>query len=202
GENLQSYLQNHMPLDIAVGTSYEYSNLGMGILGYTLAQMANTTYEDLLKNTLTSPLDMTQTTTLLTNVDPELLVTPRTRQGEITSHWNFDETMSGAGSVKSSVQDMAKFIQYNFRNDEIVNRAQQAAFTIDNNLSMGLGWLIYEDEVFRIHTHDGGTGGFSSILMMDKEKQIGVIVLSNVANYDEGISPLCNDFILELYGRL
>jgi CubicO group peptidase (beta-lactamase class C family) len=197
-ENLKSYLQNHIVLNNTSGTTYEYSNLGTGLLGYSLAQKRNTTFETLLKTIIFDPLDMTSTTTRLENVDGSKLVEPRDIEGNIVSHWNFAETMSGAGSAKSSVTDMAKFIQKNFEDDEVYNLPQEMTFDREDNLSMGLGWIIFDDGIYKILSHDGGTGGYSSMLMLDKSKQIGVIVLSNVENYHNAISPLCNDFIVEI----
>jgi hypothetical protein len=37
-----------------------------------------------------------------------------------------------------------------------------------NNTYIGLGWGIIEDRDFTVLAHDGSTGGFTSILMLDK----------------------------------
>ncbi|WP_375562745.1 serine hydrolase domain-containing protein [Bernardetia sp. OM2101] len=197
-DNLKSYLQNHIILNATSGTKYEYSNLGAGILGYSLAKKRSSTFEELLQSTIFQPLRMHNTTTLIEQVDATKLVEPRDINGQVVSHWNFAETLSGGGSIKSSVTDMAKFIQKNFENDVVYNLPQVKTFKNEDNLHIGLGWYIYQDDEFTIYTHDGGTGGFSSMLMLDKNKKIGVIVLSNVEDYHNSISPLCNDFILEI----
>jgi D-alanyl-D-alanine-carboxypeptidase/D-alanyl-D-alanine-endopeptidase len=41
------------------GASYEYSNLGFGLLGYALAQSAHTTYGALTDDVILKPLGMT-----------------------------------------------------------------------------------------------------------------------------------------------
>ncbi len=197
-ENLQSYLQNHISLSAPSGTQYEYSNLGMGILGYTLAQKRNSTFEEMLQSVVFEPLDMNSTTTNLEAVEISQLVEPMDLNGNIVSHWNFAETMSGAGSIKSTVTDMAKFIQKNFEDDVVYNLPQIETINSNDNLKVGLGWNIFEGDGYAIHLHDGGTGGFSSILMLDKGKKIGVVVLSNVADYARAIDPICNDLILEI----
>lgn len=197
-DNLKNYLQNHVVLNAPSGTLYEYSNLGVGILGYILAQKNNSTYEQLVKSKIFNPLGMNNSTTLLTNVETSKLVEPRDINGNIVSHWNFAETMAATGSIKSSVQDMTKFIEQNFENDAVYNLPQQTTFDRGNNLYMGLGWTIYEADGYRLMIHDGGTGGFSSILMLDKNKRIGVVILANVENFHESITPMCNDFILEI----
>ncbi len=141
---------------------------------------------------------MNSSTTLLENVDPSRLVEPRDINGEVVSYWNFAEPISAAGSVKSSVTDLAVFIRKNFEDDIVYDLPREKTFDLGDNLHMGLGWLIFEQADFVINTHNGGTGGFSSILMLDKNKRIGVIVLSNVEDFHDSISPVCNDLILEI----
>ncbi|MEL7159825.1 MAG: serine hydrolase domain-containing protein, partial [Bacteroidota bacterium] len=195
-ENLRSYLENHLVLNAPSGTKYEYSNLGTGILGYSLAQKRNTTFEDLLQSIVFRPLAMNSSTTVLANVDPSRLVEPRDINGNLVSHWNFTEPVTAAGSIKSSVADLVKFMEQNFADDAVYNLPKEKTFDRGNGLHMGLGWVIFEQGDYVINTHDGGTGGFSSILMLDKGKRIGVVVLSNVEDFHDSISPLCNDLIL------
>lgn len=197
-ENLQSYLENQVVLNAESGTAYEYSNLGMGILGYVLAQKRDDSIEELMQEIIFEPLGMSNSTTLLENVDAADLVEPRDINGNIVSHWNFSETTSAAGSAKSTVTDMVKFLQKNFTDDAVYNLPQQKTFDQGSNLHSGLGWGIYEENNFSLLLHDGGTGGFTSILILDKEKEIGVITLSNVQDFDGSITPMANDFILEM----
>ncbi|WP_103072162.1 serine hydrolase domain-containing protein [Aquimarina sediminis] len=199
-DNLKSYLQNHVVLNSVSGTTYEYSNIGTGILGYTIAQKRNTTYEEMVQNIILNPLHMNSTTSLLENVDPSKLVKPRDQNGNIIQYWNFAETMTGAGSLKSSVSDMVKFIRKNFEDDPLYNLPQEKTFDRGDDSYMGLGWGIIEDEdsIFRVLLHDGGTGGFSSMLMLDKNKKTGVIILSNVKDYESKVGAMCNDFFLEI----
>lgn len=196
-ENLKSYLQNHIVLDNKSNDVYQYSNLGTGLLAYSLAKKRNTTVDDMMKNIIFNPLEMHNTSSLLNNIDTSKLVEPKDINGNTVSHWNFAETMSGGGSIKSSVADMIKFIKKNFENNTTYNLPQKDTFKISDNLSIGLGWLIYKDDNFTIHNHDGSTGGFTSMLMLDKNKKTGVIVLANVENYNK-ITPLCNDLFLKI----
>ncbi|TCI92278.1 serine hydrolase domain-containing protein [Tenacibaculum sp. M341] len=196
--NLKSYLQNHVTLSNPIGSTYEYSNIATGILGYCLAKKRNTTYEELLQELIFKPLNMNSSTTLLNKVNISDLIEPRNINGEIQSHWNFTETTTATGSIKSSVKDMEKFIRKNFENNPVYNLPQQKTFEKETDNYVGLGWGIYESEDFSLLAHDGGTGGFSSILIMDKNKKIGVLILSNVEDYHEKITPMCNDFIIEL----
>ncbi|TXF89122.1 beta-lactamase family protein [Neolewinella aurantiaca] len=197
-ENLQSYLQNHLVLSAASGTEYSYSNLGTGLLGYALAQKRNTTYEELVQRTVLSPLGMEQTTSVLENTDTTKLVEPRDQNGDIVPHWNFSEITTGAGSLKSSAEDMTRFIRKNFENDAVYDLPQETTFNRDDNFALGLGWTIFEEGEFSLLVHDGGTGGFSSILILDKNKRTGVILLANVADYTTVLTSLGNALFLEV----
>ncbi|MCK8522966.1 beta-lactamase family protein [Aquimarina sp. D1M17] len=184
--NFESYFQNHVFLNSESGTNYEYSNLGFGTLGYILAQKRGTSFEGLLGDLIFEPLKMTSSTTLLEKVDISKLIPALGPEGNTTLNWNFRDTMSGAGSIKSSVIDLEKFVRKNFEDDEEYNLPQQATFERVKGLSIGLGWEILESEGFRILSHGGGTGGYSSYLTMDKNNKKAVIVLSNVS----GVGPL------------
>lgn len=127
---------------------------------------------------------MTSSTTLLEKVDISKLIPALGPEGNTTLNWNFRDTMSGAGSIKSSVIDLEKFVRKNFEDDEEYNLPQQATFERVKGLSIGLGWEILESEGFRILSHGGGTGGYSSYLTMDKNNKKAVIVLSNVSGVD------------------
>ncbi|WP_442267601.1 serine hydrolase domain-containing protein [Tenacibaculum sp. ZS6-P6] len=197
-ENLKSYLQNHVVLNNPSGTVYEYSNIATGILGYSLARKRNTTYEELLQDLIFNPLGMNSSTTLLNNVDASRLVEPRDINGNIKSYWNFAEIITATGSIKSSVSDMEKFIRKNFENDAIYNLPQQKTFKKETDQHVGLGWGISDHEDFSLLQHDGGTGGFSSILFIDKSNEIGVLVLINVEEYHETIVPMATNFLIEL----
>ncbi len=200
--NLESYFQNHVDLNAPNGTQYEYSNLGMGLLGYILAKKANTSFEMLMNDIIFNPLQMTSTSTLLTNVDPTDLVSGLDKDGAIVSNWNFAETMSGAGSIKSSIADLEKFVRKNFEDDPIYNLPQATTFNIAEGFKIGLGWHIIEDEGFRVLVHDGGTAGYTSQMMIDKTNKRAVIVLSNVSATthpdSQNIAELCSSLLEQI----
>ena len=61
-----------LPRDI--GSKYEYSNLGMGLLGHTLALKAGKSYYDLLNDRILTPLRMG---------DTEIILSPRLEDGAL-----------------------------------------------------------------------------------------------------------------------
>ena len=192
--NLESYYQNHIQLNASSGTQYEYSNLGVGTLGYILSKKRGVSYEELLQSLILEPLQMTNSTTLLSNVDASKLVIGQDEEGNTTPNWDFTDAMAGTGSIKSSLVDMEKFVRKNFENDAVYNLPQEVTFNItqdqEQNTSMGLGWEILETGGFKVHRHDGGTGGYRSYLMMDKSNRKAVLVLSNLSVYHDNVENI------------
>jgi len=183
-ELLENYLDNVVVLNNPIGTQYEYSNLGMGLLGYILSKKTGKTYENLLKETIFEPLQMLNSTTLLSTIDQTQLVLGLDENGNVRSNWNFTNAAAGTGAIKSSVSDMGKFIHKNFENDIVYNFPQTATYTIGEGYEIGLAWNILNDEGFTIFLHNGGTGGYRSSLALDKNNKKAVIVLSNVSGFN------------------
>ena len=64
-EQLYEFLSSYQ-LTRDIGSKYEYSNLGGGLLGYVLARRAGKSYEDLVESRICAPLGMSNTRITLT----------------------------------------------------------------------------------------------------------------------------------------
>lgn len=198
---LTQYLQQEIKLNQDPGTTYEYSNLGAGILGFQLAMISNTSYEALLKEHLFIPYSMTNSTSQRENIKSDV-VKGLNPDGNITSHWDFD-ALAGGGAIFSTVEDLSKFAfaQFDAKNTELTH-THKSTFQINENLAIGLGWHILKrlngDEVI---WHNGGTGGYSSSMALDVKNKNGIIILSNVSAFHEHmhyIEQLCFGLLTSL----
>jgi CubicO group peptidase (beta-lactamase class C family) len=181
--DLTTYLTKNMALNQAPGTKNEYSNLGAGILGFELALIANTTYEDLLQEKIFSTYNMTNSTSQGEKVKVNL-VKGQNAEGEVTSNWDFD-SLAGGGSILSTVEDLSKFglAQFNEENAELA-LTQQPTFKISENMSIGLGWhVLKRKNGGELIWHNGGTGGYTSSMALDLEHNNGIIILSNASAF-------------------
>jgi len=93
--------------------------------------------------------------------------------------------LAGAGAIRSSVNDMIKFIKANLkRDDKPLTRALHLSHVkrhnMENGLSMGLGWHLGRDG--NTLWHNGGTGGYHAWLAISPDRKVGVVVLANTAN--------------------
>ena len=78
-EDLHSFLDGHN-LAHTPGERFEYSNLAMGLLGHLLARQQNKTYEQLLRERISSPLKMASTTITLNKQQRARLASPYTQR--------------------------------------------------------------------------------------------------------------------------
>ena len=94
---LYAFLSSYsLPRDI--GSQYEYSNLGGGLLGHVLALRAGTDYGALVRQSITGPLGMTSTTIALTPEEKARLAIGHDAALARTSNWDIP-TLAGASGV-------------------------------------------------------------------------------------------------------
>ncbi|MCD6066193.1 MAG: beta-lactamase [Bacteroidetes bacterium] len=183
--DLMMYLKNEK-LKREIGKEYEYSNTGVGLLGYVLSKQRKMTYEELLIREICNKLNMNDTRTVL-NEDQKKRRVKSYSQGKETPDFSFDSPFTGAGAIYSSVGDMFKFIEANLYPEKTSIQKDlvlaQQAHKIDKYLSMGLAWDIStvtnHKETVTVIGHSGNTMGTSSFIILSKEKKLAVVVFAN-----------------------
>jgi len=181
--DLRNYL-NNLQLLTTPGVNYEYSNLGMGLIGYLLERITGKTYSELLQERIFTPLEMTQT--VCTEAD---FVTDNIAQGYFgsteTDMYIWSPVFASAGTIKSNLHDMMNYLIENIEYENSVLKeplilTKERTFSVDENLYLGLGWhLTIDGEGDEIYWHNGGTKGFSSFIAYNNSTKDGVVVLIN-----------------------
>lgn len=182
---LNTFLNNHQ-LKRLPG-QYEYSNVGMGVLGNALAQKTGTTYEKLVIARICNPLDMTDTRITLTDEMKSRMATPYDANLTETKNWDLP-SVAGAGAFRSTCDDMLSFAvaSMNYQAKPLgaaFALAHQKQFSSPNSPSVGLAWHIAKDDISR--WHNGGTGGYASMMVVIPDSGIAVVVLSNTGAYNQ-----------------
>ncbi|MDB5039277.1 MAG: Beta-lactamase [Candidatus Eremiobacteraeota bacterium] len=164
------------------GAQFEYSNLGIGLLGDALADCAHTAYPRLVQARVFGPLGMRETSALpigaLTPVQSGLLVVGRTVDGTPAAPWNFD-AIAPAGAIRSNVHDMLQYVRCNLGLGPLAKTclyAQQPRSTFPGN-QIGLVW--WTGGLVPIVHHGGDTSGFHASVAISPDHQRGVVVLAN-----------------------
>lgn len=181
-EQLYTFLSNYT-LSRDIGSAYEYSNLGVGLLGHILARQAGKTYEQLIVERISKPLGMKNTCITLSLKQKSRLARPN-GGGKKNVNWDFD-CLEGCGAVRSTARDMLRFMaaNMNLRKTPLhkaMERSHQGRIeTGVPKLAIALGWHIWSRHGPEIIWHNGGTGGYHSFCGFVPSKNLGVVVLAN-----------------------
>ena len=162
------------------GASYEYSNLGFGLLGTALSQSAHTSYGALVERTILSPLGMTMSSTTFTDAMLAHLAPGHDAAGNPAKNWDFD-ALAGAGAIRSTANDMLRYLKANMGIDRTpltaaMKFAQQPIGDMDKDTRIGLAWMTTSKGVV---WHNGGTGGYRSFIGFTTDGRHGVVILAN-----------------------
>ncbi|MCL5247759.1 beta-lactamase family protein [Cellulophaga sp. 20_2_10] len=198
-KELEDYVTNQ--LELSNKGKYQYSNLGAGLLGYTLRKIENDTYESLLQNKIFSKYDMQNSTTNITTIKGNL-VKGLNNEGIEVPNWDL-AVLAGAGAIFSTVEDLSQFAisQFDYSNKEL-ELTKEKTFELNENMDIGLGWHILKNKSDNFwYWHNGGTGGYSSSMAIDVKTNNGIIILSNVSAFNPNmgnIDKLCFELMKTL----
>lgn len=184
--DLTAFLASYtLPRDI--GSAYEYSNLGFGLLGRALAFRAGVGFETLVRRRILDPLGMSDTRITLTPSMHGRLAPGHTEGGAPTANWDFP-TLPAAGALRSTVDDMLTYIHANADSTSaplgptlaLTHSARRPAGS--PAMQIGLAWnRIRTPSGNTIVWHNGETGGYHSFTGYDETTGTGVVVLTNTA---------------------
>lgn len=162
---------------------FSYSNFGYAVLGLALEQVYQTDYTSLVNNFVQNDLNMPHT-----HISNDQTKLPNGWD------WSANDAYLCAGALVSTMDDMLIYADHLLKGDPAVleeackpisridatsNRYASSGLRMD---SIGSAWI--RDEQNGIIWHNGGTGHYSCYLGFDPQRQIAVVVLTNLApNY-------------------
>jgi serine-type D-Ala-D-Ala carboxypeptidase/endopeptidase len=178
-DQLYAFLSNHQ-LKYDVGLHYQYSNLGVGLLGHLLTLKAQGTYEDLVRTRICEPLGMEDTRITLTPSMKARLAQGHNELGVPTSNWDLP-TLAGAGALRSTAKDLLKFLAANLclAKTPLAPAMERAQGSTQGLNTIRIGWRVNAKGANLIFSHAGGTGGYNSFVCFDRQRMRGVVVLTN-----------------------
>jgi CubicO group peptidase (beta-lactamase class C family) len=169
------------------GVQFQYSNLGMSLLGHVLELKAGTNFESLVLNRICRPLQMDSTCIKLT---PELkarLATGHDEKGKRTASYDL-QVMAGAGALLSSANDLLKYVSANLDLKEssltpLMKKSQAIRHRAEPEFgNTAMPWWdsgVYQPPGMELIGHGGGTDGCSAFIGLDLKQRRGVVVLAN-----------------------
>lgn len=174
--------------------NFNYSNFGISTLGLVLEKVYNRNYDKMLKEFF-KELNMNNTSVA-------------TSQGNLVGYWkwNKDDGYIPTGAIISNIEDMSKYLEILITSDESyiiktqepltdVNAVNEIYKLFDVNIDkVGMTWMI--DNKNNIIWHNGSTTNFNSYIGYNKEKKVGVVILSNIAAKNDVNMTLIGNKIL------
>ena len=183
---------------------YGYQNIMYLAAGQAVAKVAGKPWDDVVRERIFQPLGMTATNTStralasVTNVasphqdiDDTLRVIP----------WHNIDNIAPAGSINSSVSDMAKWLRFHLGEGKVSGKQLIGAAALAEThtpqvvvqrsadakainpfthlASYGMGWTISDYRGRELQQHGGNIDGMSALAALVPEEKLGVVVLTN-----------------------
>lgn len=168
----------------------DYSNFGYGVLGYLVAGAAERDYTTLIEEELFAALGMP--TARIDSWANDQQAPPLNASGEQTASWTLN-ALRAAGAARGSLADAIAFTRASMAactQTDALSQAnclaqQSTGVGVPGGATMGLGWIRTTQNEATAVWHNGGTGGFTTFLGFNPETNTGLVLLSNVADFDQ-----------------
>lgn len=199
-EDLYSFLASLKTLH--PGT-YNYSNLGFGLLGTVLENVTHSTYSSLVQQYIFHPLGMNNS--YVDMVEKNADTATGFLNGKPVDYWLFD-CLGGAGSIKSNAEDMLTYLEACLSSPEpafgnAVREALQQRAVVGLGMHIGYAWHSIDNLPHPAWWHNGGTYGFSSFAAIEPQSKTAIILFSNTFNVNNQLDLLSVELLILLTGK-
>jgi CubicO group peptidase (beta-lactamase class C family) len=155
-----------------------YSNLGFMLLGHAVAAAAGMPYARLVRERLAQPLGMAGVRVPSTpdGLGPHS-VAGTGRRGRTVAAWT-GEALAPAGGIRATADDLARLL------GALLDGSAPGLAALDPvarlagpGVRIGAAWLTTTNAGRELTWHNGGTGGFRSLVAVDREANRGVALV-------------------------
>ncbi|WP_420574341.1 serine hydrolase domain-containing protein [Kordia sp.] len=163
--------------------SYRYSNIGYILLGQILETVYGKSYEEILNEKITTPLQLSNTLTTDFNV-PHTTV-GYNRKGGTQEFFTWNPAIGAAGLIKSNTSDMITYVKAVLQEETTIGKAAlrtEQLLHVEDGDGIGLGLVIVEDSGNTLYLKTGDTLGQASLLCYNRAKNWGIVIFLNQAN--------------------
>lgn len=190
----------NQPLAFKPGSTYSYCNSGYFLLGMIIEKVTGISWEENVRQLILAPLAMDHSGFDFNGLkDPEKatgyqILNEDRQQADII----WDATVSyAAGSIYSTTGDLLRWSKAIVEKRLLPSASWNTAFTPHLH-GYGYGWEVDSLSGERYVGHGGGIPGFSSHMLVFPEKDLEIVVLSNVHEntFVEPISKILASIVL------
>jgi CubicO group peptidase (beta-lactamase class C family) len=195
-----------IPLGYSMRSQFVYQNVMYATAGHVEGLLTGSSWDDLIKRRIFGPLGMNETVTSTRQLPAGGdVATPHARVNDtlIAIPWRNLDAVGPAGSVNSSVSDMARWIRALLDSGRVGSGGKRlvsaptfsALFTpqaiVPNDfypawseikphvVTYGMGWFLFDYQGHRVAMHTGSIDGMSAIVGLLPDDRVGVVVLEN-----------------------
>lgn len=162
---------------------FNYSNFGLAVVGAVLSEIYQEDYTTLINNYISEELGLRSTKI-------------SDGSGDLGNYWDWldSDAYMPAGALTSTIEDMLEYAQlqmnetpeYLSASHELlaeINATSSSNAKMNIHMdSIGAAWIF--DTENNIIWHNGGTDNYNCYLGFDPDKQIAIVILSNLSpNY-------------------
>lgn len=171
---------------------FKYSNLGYTILGRLIEEVSETSYKDYVENNIINKIGLKDTYVDIENKAERDLATGYGRDIPGFEREKFKnpstKSMASATGFISNVNDLCKFMSAQFLSNDLLlkkdikremQRIQWIEETGNETITFGIGYEIWKLDDVTLRGHGGGFPGFITRIAFDREKEIGMAILTN-----------------------
>jgi D-alanyl-D-alanine carboxypeptidase len=164
------------------GEKAEYSNSGYLLLGYIVEKVGGKSYQEALKQRITSKIGLKDTYLGAGLIDASK---NESLSYSFVADWKLEtETHlsipGGAGAIISTSNDLTRFIQALY-DGKIVSKESLEQMKPKDRYGLGINQYPLGDKTF--YGHGGGIDGFRSLLVYLPEEKLALAYTSNGVNY-------------------
>lgn len=183
----------------SIGSHLLYSNFAMMVMSSAVARAFEGDFEEALVKRLFTPLKM----------DGAFVERPRSQRpvvvghkssGQVTSDWHITNNLAGVGMVRATLDDMVKYAQAHLGQADAALLAPILLTQKPLRESLGMNWGLTKVQGHDLVGHEGATGGFSSLLMLEPKTQRAAIILSDTSLANLGSLGMVGRAILGIDG--
>ena len=191
----------HFPFSRDLRVRFQYNNFMYMTSGYLAGRLANSTWEELVKNAIFTPLGMRRSNfsiaAMHADANHSLAYQLNDKREVVKTETISPEAMGPTGTINSSVDEMARFLRMMlaggmFEGKRVLLEADVQGMMapqmpigkdvfpdVFGFRSYGMGLFVQTYRGVETAHHGGNLEGASALLVMVPSKRIGVVVLAN-----------------------
>ncbi|UCC40379.1 MAG: serine hydrolase [Candidatus Aminicenantes bacterium] len=190
-EHILKMVKHQRDLNFEPGAEYLYCNTGFTLMAEIVARVTGQSFREWTEKNIFKPLGMSNTQFY---DDHERIVKNRAYSYAKDNDKGFKKRVLsyanvGATSLFTTAEDLAKWL-LNFEEKRVGGSAiieqvhKQGVLNNGKEISYAFGLIIGEHKGLRTVGHGGADAGYRSNVMHFPEQKFGVVVLSNLANFN------------------